>query len=156
MPVYYQKEFVPHLQPTEQSNVEVRQAFLHHLLSKYTPVEVQADLFMKPLPKEVGQLQCLIIRDRSGLNKLSPKYYLELAYGKKAMLKAEKVQMSATAHYRVTINASETKYVKNAQDSYLGRLRGNFGQGQFYLFDNGINPKEASGDKAGYGATLRK
>jgi hypothetical protein len=54
MPSYYSKDFVPHEVPKERAHVEVRQTYLHHLLSKYTPVEVQADLFMKPIPRDVG------------------------------------------------------------------------------------------------------
>lgn len=40
MPSYYSKDFVPHEVPKERAHVEVRQTYLHHLLSKYTPVEV--------------------------------------------------------------------------------------------------------------------
>jgi hypothetical protein len=38
---------------------------------------------------------------------------MELTYGKKAMLKAEKLQFSSTAHYKITINSDEAKYTKN-------------------------------------------
>ena len=40
MPSYYSKEFNPHEMPKDRTNVEVRQTYLHHLLSKYTPIEV--------------------------------------------------------------------------------------------------------------------
>ena len=98
---------------------------------------------MKPIPREIGQIQCNIIRDKSGLNKINPKFYMELSYGKKAMLKAEKLQFSSTAHYKIIINSDEAKYLKNKDESYLGRLRGNLGQSQFYIFDKGENPKAA-------------
>jgi len=68
---------------------------------------------------------------------------MELSYGKKAMLKAEKLQFSSTAHYKIIINSDEAKYLKNKDESYLGRLRGNLGQSQFYIFDKGENPKAA-------------
>jgi hypothetical protein len=67
---------------------------------------------------------------------------LELAHGKKMMLRAEKIMNSATSHYKITIETAE-KYMKSTENVYLGRLRGNFGNSQFYIFDNGVNPKEA-------------
>ena len=79
---------------------------------------------------------------------------MDMTYGKKAMLKAEKVQMSSTAHYRITINSVEAKYTKAKDDNYLGRLRGNFGQSQFYLFDNGLNPKDLG--EQNYDAKIRR
>lgn len=69
---------------------------------------------------------------------------MELSYGKKPMLKAEKLQLSSTAHYKITINSDEAKYTKNKDQGYLGRLRGNLGQSQFYIFDKGENPKSSN------------
>ena len=48
------------------------------ILSAKTSVTEMKELFMKALPIEIGTLNCLVIRDVSGLNQLSPKYYLKL------------------------------------------------------------------------------
>ena len=48
-----------------ESNVkeQVTKAFLEHLLSQYTPVQVQVDLFMKPVSEVIGRLKCTVYRN---------------------------------------------------------------------------------------------
>ena len=45
------------------TNVVIRQEFMWNVISTSTPVEVQTELFMKPIPKAVGLIQCTIVRD---------------------------------------------------------------------------------------------
>ena len=59
---------------------------------------------MKPIPIEIGQLQFTIIRDKSGLNKLAPKYLLTLSMNNQKVtliMKAVNIFESATSHYRI-------------------------------------------------------
>lgn len=91
LPVYFKDGYVPQDRVRDKSRVEVRQAFLETLLSKYTPVEVQSELFLKPIPPEIGQVQCTIERDDSGFKKLKPVFYLKLSYGNKMMLLGDSI-----------------------------------------------------------------
>lgn len=53
-PVYYHQDIVPQQKVTEKQSLELRQAFVQTLLGRYTPLQVQADLYMKPLPPVIG------------------------------------------------------------------------------------------------------
>lgn len=55
------------------------------------------------------------------------------------MLIGDKISNSATSHYKINIDSSIPK-----ADTYLGRLRGNFGSTQMYIYGKGLNPKEAN------------
>ena len=94
---------------------------------------------MKPIPKQIGYVQCTIERNTSGVNKFFPKYTLKLSDGNKTMLIGDKISNSATSHYKINIDSSIPK-----ADTYLGRLRGNFGSTQMYIYGKGLNPKEAN------------
>lgn len=83
--------------------VVVRQEFLERVLSQYTPYSVQAQIYMKPVPKSVGTVHCSVIRDRTGL-KLSSKYYLRLADSDTALLVAEAKNQSMTKNFGIRID----------------------------------------------------
>lgn len=134
-PIYYKEGFYPQDKVKDQDRIEVRQAFLNNLLSKYTPVEVQSELVMKPVPAFIGQLQFTIERNESGFNKLEPKYILKLSDGNKLMMKAVKIFDSATKHYKITIESDHIKYHRHEEENYVGRLRSNFGRTNWYIYD---------------------
>lgn len=64
-------------------DVEVSQTFKYHILSDNTPLEVLHDMFMKPIPKLMGTLQCTVERAKQGfMNKMEPKFSLTLTQTK--------------------------------------------------------------------------
>lgn len=129
--------------PPIATNVIVRQEFMYNVLSTITPIDVQTELFMKPIPRAVGMIKCTIIRDTSGLNKFFPKYILKLSDGNKDMIIADKIANSATPHYKIVLEKKAEENTKKIVEHRLGSLRANFGSTQFYLFGPGYNPKEA-------------
>jgi len=65
---------------------------------------------MKPLPVEIGQLQCTIERNSSGFNKFWPKYTLMLSSNSSPMLSSKKLAKSKTSHYRIEIANQSEKF----------------------------------------------
>lgn len=57
-------------------------------------------------------------------------------------MRAEKIQQSMTVHYRIKMDLLHQKYVGNSEDLYIGRLRANFNQNEFYVYDNGVNTRD--------------
>lgn len=110
-------------------------------MSRYTPVKAQAEYYIRPIPKKVGQVQLTIIRDNSFGN-LTTTYYLKLSANNQAMLLAEKIQQSMTKHYRIKIDLLHQKYIRHDDELFIGRLRANFNQNEFYVYDYGINPRD--------------
>ena len=80
---------------------------------------------MKPVPKSVGRVPCVVIRDTSGF-KLTSKYHLRLAGSNLPLLEAEKQAQSMTKHYKIRIDTPHLKYKMSNQELYIARLRGNF------------------------------
>jgi len=95
---------------------------------------------MKPIPRDVGLIQCTIERDKSGLNKVWPKYNLRMSSGStNLMLIATKLK-SKTPHYRIEMSDSRKK--NNEEAGYLGRLRSNLNGNMYYIFDNGLKEED--------------
>lgn len=102
---------------------------------------------MSPLPDEIGPLQCILRRDNKGVNKLSPKYYLALVDENNnniQMLSANKIQ-SITCNMQIKIDSQYVSFIAQEGETLLGRLRANNGNTVFYIFDWGVNPKDAKG-----------
>lgn len=95
---------------------------------------------MNPVPANIGQIQCTIVRHKSGFNRLWPKYTLHLSDGEKFLLTGKKRSGNATSNYMISIDESKMK--KNTK-GYLGKLRSNFLGTEFYIYDSGENPKKA-------------
>jgi hypothetical protein len=123
---------------------EARAKYLTNLLSTITVNYNKSDLFMLPVPAEVGNIQCVLDRNKRGLNKLWPKFELLLLDGEidvklcTKLLSANKIKKSKTAHYRIQLGNSDK------DEAYIGRLRGNADNSQFYIFDTGPNYAEAT------------
>jgi len=96
---------------------------------------------MKPLPALIGQIQCTIERNKSGLDRLFPKYILTLSQGNRYMLTGKKRTLNSTSNYMITID--QNKFAKDA-NGYLGKVRSNFLGTEFYIYDSKENPKKAS------------
>ena len=108
-------------------------------MNPYLPFEELRDLYMKPLPALIGQVQCTITRSKSGFDRLFPKYTLSLSNGNKYLLTGKKRGMNSTSNYMITI---EQKKFEKESNGYLGKVRSNFLGTEFYLFDSKENPKK--------------
>jgi len=93
---------------------------------------------LNPAPKQAGMLECRIIRERNGLNKLYPKYTLETDSGT-FLMTAKKQKHNKTSNYNIC--ASKTENSKDS-DTWLGKLRSNFLGLEFVAFGTGLNPKK--------------
>lgn len=101
---------------------------------------------MRPIPKEVGTVECTISRNKSGFNFLYPKYVLKLSEGEKFLLSGKKRGANKTSNYMVTIDQDSKKKTKG----FLGKVRSNFMGTEFVIYDNGDNPKKKKKQMAGY------
>jgi len=139
-PSYYQPTIVPQNPLSFDQKIELN-AFLEKIASPFATPWESRDLFMKPVPSRIGQVRTTITRSKKGLDKLFPKYNLNLSEGTHAgkfLLAAKKNTGSATSHY--TISSDSEKMEKNAA-AYLGKVRSNFLGTEFVIFDTGANPK---------------
>lgn len=124
------------------------------MLSQYTPVAIQSELYLKPIPKSVGTIQCTIYRE-SGM--MSSSFYLKLSDSNTEMLKAEKVMQSTTKHYKIKIDTPYMKYTNSENELYIGRLRANFSANSFFFYDYGMNAKDTENrQKLGPGQFIRR
>jgi hypothetical protein len=63
-------------------------------------------------------------------------------------MRAVKIFESATTHYKITIVQRSDKFGsmismgQSEDEGYIGRLRSTFGNSNWYIFDNGANPKD--------------
>ena len=95
-----------------------------------------------PLPKECGVVQCYIERRRKGpITRQFPEYYLHLKDGREFLLVAKKKPGNKTSNYHISMDKKLTKGTRGS-DAFVGKLRSNFMGTEFYLYDNGTNPKE--------------
>lgn len=103
MPPYYQPHIIPQ-QEIRPENREAFVAFVSKLTNPFTSVDEQRFLFMKPVPPNIGQIQCTIHRHKSGFNRLWPKYTLHLSDGNKFLLCGKKRTGNATSNYMITLD----------------------------------------------------
>ena len=97
---------------------------------------------MLPIPTQIGQIRCTIVRDKSGWNKFYPKYLLKLSETGQNLLQGKKRAHNATSNYQVSLEtANRAKPVKD--NNVLGKVRANFLGTEFYIFDEGCNPNKA-------------
>lgn len=107
---------------TSMSNGEMR-AFLHD-----------------PAPRNAGMIQCRIVRDRSGLNKLYPKYRMETDGGV-FMMYAQKQKQNKTSNYAISMSQAT---VSKDGDGFIGKLRSDFMGLEFVAYGPGLNPSKTS------------
>lgn len=101
------------------------------------------NFIMSPAPKQAGMIECRIIRERTGLNKLFPKYTLESEAGV-FLMTAKKQKNNKTSNYAITMSKVDTgaKEHGGETDAFLGKLRSNFLGLEFTAFGTGLNPKK--------------
>ena len=83
-------------------------------------------------------LQCTIRRDKSGFNRLFPKYFMSISEGLTFLLAGKKRAGNRTSNYMVTMNQKD---FNTKSPSFLGKVRSNFLGTEFMMYDNGLNPK---------------
>lgn len=144
-PKYYQPGIIPQ-QKLKPSQRDAYEAFMSRLFNPYLPLEELRDMYMKPLPALIGQVQCTITRSKSGFDRLFPKYTLNLSNGNKYMLTGKKRSFQTTSNYMITIDSQ--KFEKD-NNSYLGKVRSNFLGTEFEIFDSRENPKKVNSPEEG-------
>jgi len=117
--------------------LKIKSAFMEKLISPFTEVDELVDMFMNPLPKEVGILECTIVRNKSGFNYWNPKYTLILSDGERFLLNGKKRSGNKTSNYLITLDQDG---LKKKGKGFLGKLRANFMGTEFAIFDQGENP----------------
>jgi hypothetical protein len=97
------------------------------------------DLFMQPLPLDLGQLRFSIERHRAGFNRIHPSYYLYLekpSGGHVQVLYAKKRSFNKTSNYLISLEKNKTN---RESDVCLGKLRANTEGDKYFLYDHGEN-----------------
>jgi tubby-related protein 1 len=101
---------------------------------------------LNPVPKEMGILECRIIRDRGGLSKFHPKYTLATESGVH-LLSSKKRSGNKTSNYAIMMDQN-ANFDKD-DDGYLAKLRSNFVGSEFSLFGRGLNPSKVKNKEIG-------
>lgn len=117
--------------------MQIKKNFLEKLISPFSEVDELVEIFNRPIPKEVGTLECSIHRNKSGFNMLYPKYTLTLSEGERFLLNAKKRSGNKTSNYMITLDQDN---LKRKGKGYLGKLRSNFMGTEFNVYDPGENP----------------
>ena len=117
--------------------LKIKSEFMEKLISPFTDVDELVNMFMKPLPKEVGILECTIVRNKSGFNFWNPKYTLVLSEGERFLLNGKKRGGNKTSNYMITLDQDG---LKKKGKGFLGKVRANFMGTEFVIYDQGENP----------------
>ena len=91
---------------------------------------------MRPVPQRIGQVRTTITRAKSGLNRLWPKYMLNLSEGDKKFLLAAKKRSGNTSNYVI---ATDEDKMEKSPGGYLGKVRSNFLGTEFLIEDTGVD-----------------
>ena len=87
-----------------------------------------------------GMVQTLIVRDRSGMNRLFPQYSLFLQGGarEQLLLFASKQAKNKTSNYHIfdMTRGCATNRLSKKSGNYIGKLRSNFGKGENVICSN--------------------
>ncbi|KAL0490457.1 tubby-like protein [Acrasis kona] len=147
--------------PEQKSrNVPVLPATRSEIGSPYTPRSITSPLspgrsikeylsgdmkefVQRPAARELGFVKCCITRDKSGLNRMFPRYYLWAEEGDTFLLSAKKRKKNTTSNYAISTSRDELGLGKSSRD-IVGKLRSNFVGTEFFLFDTGDNPTKLS------------
>ena len=94
---------------------------------------------MAPIPFACGSLKFVIVRNKTGLNKLSPYFtlFLEQPFGVKVpLMYGQKRKFNKVPNYLITLDKN---FKDREDDKCLGKLRAVGGRDKFILYDNGEN-----------------
>jgi hypothetical protein len=104
-PTYYNADIDPLELLKNRESKQLRRIYMNKVLGGELPVKEQANMFLLPVPENLGFVQCTIERNTSGFNKLWPKYTMTLSDDKQMMLEAKKLASSKTPHYRIELQS---------------------------------------------------
>ena len=82
---------------------------------------------------------CNITRINKGLDKLYPKYYLNVINSETFLMAAKKRPKNATPNYIITMNLDN---FEKESAGFLGKLRSNFMGTEFSVYDTGKSPSD--------------
>ena len=97
-------------------------------------------MYMRPVPPRIGQIQCSIVRHKSGFNRFWPRYTLSLSATNQFLLTGKKRGANKTSNYMISMDQEK---IDKKSAGYLGKVRSNFLGTEFSIYDNGLNPKKA-------------
>jgi hypothetical protein len=99
-----------------------------------------------PVPRGT-QLQCTILRNKKGLNKLFPTFELYCERNNEFLMAAKKRSNNRTSNYIVT---TDQKDVSKDSTHYVGKLRSNFSGTEFVVYNKGMNPSKIDGKNTSF------
>jgi tubby and related proteins len=105
---------------------------------------------MRPLPRGAGIVQCHIVRNKSGTNKLFPIYSLYLKENDRFLMCSKKRANNKTSNYIISKGEHD---LSRESPNYLGKLRSNFVGTEFQVYDNGASPDS---EESARGAEIRR
>ncbi|KAL0483108.1 tubby protein [Acrasis kona] len=142
----YAEDTPPTYERSPRGHILNREEPLSHIITKRKEasafdIKDRRKAMMRPIPEEFGFFKCTITRNRSGLNKLFPRYYLysEEFGDTKFLLSAKKRKNNKTPNYTISIDKEDMG--RNSM-SFLCKLRSNFLGTEFNIFDGGHNPSK--------------
>lgn len=97
-----------------------------------------------PAPKHAGMIECRILRDRGGINKMFPRYRLESDCGV-FLMAAQKQKYNKTSNYTISRSAMD---ISKTSEHFLGKLRSNFLGLEFVAYGPGLNPRKIDASMA--------
>lgn len=103
-------------------------------------VDSRFGILRAPPASRRGMVQTLIVRDRSGMNRLFPQYSLFLQGGAREqhLLFASKQAKNKTSNYHIfdMTRGCATNRLSKKSGNYVGKLRSNFGKGENVICSN--------------------
>ena len=94
---------------------------------------------MNPIPFGSGMIQMTVKRNKSGFNRIWPKYTLHLSSNDRFLLTCKKRAGNKTSNYMFSLSQDNPK---RDSPQYIGKLRSNFSGTEYASYDHGENPEE--------------
>mmetsp|Transcript_15404 Transcript_15404/g.18779 ORF Transcript_15404/g.18779 Transcript_15404/m.18779 type:complete len:315 (-) Transcript_15404:813-1757(-) len=98
------------------------------------PLHDMRTFLTNPCPRAAGVVQCYIKRNRSGVSKLFPEYYVYMKEGDRFLMCSKKRPNNKTSNYLISMAEHDLK--RNSKN-YIGKLRANFAGTEFQIYDAG-------------------
>ena len=98
---------------------------------------------MEPVPPSIGMVKMQVVRNRQGINKLSPSYSLniqKITGGGILILYAKKILMKKSAYYLISLGKNDSRVgsIANQQNACIGKMRAlETDHTKFILYDAG-------------------
>ena len=93
------------------------------------------EFLLNPVPKGT-LLKCTITRNKKGMNKIYPKYFLQMSDNSTFLMAGKKRPLK----YLISGSAEN---IKTKSSDYLGKVVNNMVGTIFRIYDNGVDPKKS-------------